>query len=282
MKVINTIKELNPRIKIQLIITVIFTIPIMIITPVFAWFTSQKKAAEMYKIEYPNSLYINAAHREDRVYFNLDELNLDEYYLGEDGRPKNYNDDPEGPPEYHKKTYKLYAFSVSGEGTNKYTLQLAHTNNNRLTYTIYEANQTDVKPSGTESIDYVYYERHMGVGDNTENPYTFTDDLTVKDAYYTIVSEVSGTIMNQDTTDAILALKDINDYYYQKTYGEENTNVQDYSVPTYWQANVTLSGSDIDRNTKRFHKYYIVKVEWTGNHKNTKETDLLYISVKRN
>lgn len=282
MKVINKFKKLNLHKKIQLIIALVLTIALMVVIPVFAWFTNQKKAAEMYKIEYPNSLYINAAHREDRIYFDLDELNLDEYYLGDDGRPKNFNDDPEGTPEYHKKTYKLYAFSVSGEGTKKYTLQLAHTNNNELTYTIYEASQTDVKPAGIESIDYVHYERHMGVGDNTENPYTFTDDLTVKDAYYTLGSEVTGEIKNQDTTDPILALKDVNDKYYQKTYGEENTNVQVNCVPTYWQANITLSGSDIDRNTKRFHKYYIVKVEWTGDHKNTKETDLLYIAVKRN
>ena len=36
----------------------------------------------MYKIEYPNSLYINAAHREDRMYFDLDELDMEEQAVG--------------------------------------------------------------------------------------------------------------------------------------------------------------------------------------------------------
>ncbi|MCR4840829.1 MAG: hypothetical protein K5848_04715, partial [Lachnospiraceae bacterium] len=146
-------KEMSVSRRIQLVAAVILTAAVMILIPVFAWFTNQKKAAEMFKIQYPNSLYINAAHREDRLYFDLDELDLEEYYLGEDGRPKNFNDDPNGTPEYHKKTYKLYAFSVSGEGTKKFILQLAHTNNNNLKYTVYNATQTAIKPEGTEGVD---------------------------------------------------------------------------------------------------------------------------------
>ena len=240
---------------------------------------STTKKKQLYKIDYPNSLYLNAAHREDRMYFNLDELDVEEYFMGPDNKPINYGT-PENPV-YQEKTYKLYAFSVSGEGTTKYTLQLAHTNNNELKYEIYEATQTEDKPtSGFENYDWVHYERHMESGANIENPFTFSDDLTVKDAYYTLGAKVNGENKNSDPDDpsGILAKKDTSDPCYERTY-DNNTNVQENAVPIYWQANINLNRSDIDRN-KRFHKYYILKVSWDSGKQNTKETDMIYLAVK--
>lgn len=283
--IIHSIKELPRRKKLQLITAVLLTAAVMVSLPVYAWFTNQKKAAEMYKIEYPNSLYINAAHREDRMYFDLDELDMEEYIKGDDGLPINYNPDTDGSPEYRTKTHRLYAFSVSGEGTTKFLLQLAHTNNNELTYKIYEAEQTGTKPdTGFENYDWVHYERHEN--GNTENTMTFSDDLAGTDAYYTFVvdgtdkKEVNGVNKNPDGTNPVLAKKDTGDKYYKDTYGT-NTNVEAHAVPTYWQATVTLKRSDIDSNTKQFHKYYILEVSWDDTQENTKETDLIYLAVKR-
>ena len=281
-KIIVKFKKMSARNKAMLIVSVLLTVGIIIALPTYAWFTNQKKAAEMYKIQYPNSLYINAAHREDHMYFDLDELDVEEYFMGDNGLPINYAEEGQ-TPLYMQKTHRLYAFSVSGEGTTKFTLQLAHTNNNELTYTIYEAAQTDVKPSmGFENFDWVHYVRHTGANDNSENPLTFSDDLTVADAYYTKVTEITwGTIKNPHESDSILAKKDASDKYYAKTYGEENLNVQDNAVPTYWQADITLSRSDFGRNSKQFHKYYILEVSWDSRQKNSKETDLIYLAVKR-
>ena len=50
----------------------------------------------MFKVKYPNALYINAAHREDRINFKLDGIDVDNTYvenvdgtlaLGNDGKP---------------------------------------------------------------------------------------------------------------------------------------------------------------------------------------------------
>ena len=283
-EMIKRIKELSLKTKIQLSAAILLTIFLAVAIPVYAWFNNQKKAAEMYKIKYPNSLYLNAAHREDRMYFDLDELDIEEYFLGENGLPINYNTEEGGKPEYRTKTHRLYAFSVSGEGTTRFTLQLAHTNNNELKYEIYEAEQTKDKPdTGFENFDWVHYERH--IGDNSENPFTFADDLgAAKDAYYVLGSKVNGEILNpadENDDDNVLALKDNNDPYYIKTYGETNDNVEDHAVPTYWQANITLSRNDIDRNTKEFHKYYILKVSWDEKQENSKETDMIYLAAKR-
>lgn len=286
-RIIKRIKELSLKAKIQLSAAVLLTISLAIAIPVYAWFNNQKKAAEMFKIEYPNSLYLNAAHREDRIYFDLDELDMDEYFMGDDNTPLNYG--TEAQPEYREKDHRLYAFSVSGEGTTSFTLQLAHTNNNELKYEIYEATQTPTKPeTGYENFDWVHYERH--IGDNSENPFTFLDDLgAAKDAYYIVESQINGQIKNPDDTNDVLAKKNTGDPYYIKTYGDTNDNVEVHAVPTYWQATIKLNKSDIDRNTKEFHKYYILKVSWKDNQENpddnqenSKETDLIYLAVKRN
>lgn len=282
-KIIEKFKKMSAGNKAMLIVAVLLTICAAIAIPTYAWFTNQKKAAEMYKIKYPNSLYINAAHREDRMYFDLDELDVEEYFLDDNGLPHNFATEGQDPV-YMKKTKRLYAFSVSGEGTTKFTLQLAHTNNNELTYKIYEAAQTEIKPTeGFKNVDWVHYELHTGEGDNSENPFSFSDDITSSgDAYYTIGSEITwGAIKNPHESNSVLAKKDVTDKYYAKTYGETNLKVQDNAVPTYWQADITLSRSDIDRNSKEFHKYYILEVSWTGKHENTKETDLIYLAVKR-
>ncbi len=34
----------------------------------------------MFKVKYPNALYINAAHREDRINFELDGIDVDNTY----------------------------------------------------------------------------------------------------------------------------------------------------------------------------------------------------------
>ena len=282
-KIINKIQELSYKKKVQLVVAVLLTVALGIAIPIYAWFANQKKAAELYKIEYPNSLYLNAAHREDRMYFNLDELNLDEYYMDDDNTPHNYGT-PEHP-EYRERTSRLYAFSVSGEGITSFTLQLAHTNNNKLRYTVYEATETGTKPaSGDENFDYVHYERHMGEGDNVENPLTFSDDLVgIKDAYYTKGDQISLDFKNPDLTDSdgILALKNTTDKYYKKTYGETNVNVQAHAVPSYWQTNIILSRTDIDPNSKQFCKYFILEVSWDDTQGNTKETDMIYLAVRR-
>ena len=271
----------------QLITALVLTLCIAVVLPVYAWFTEQRKAAEMYKIQYPNSLFINAAHREDRMYFDLDELNVDDYFKAADGTPTTY----QGKTE---KDHRLYAFSVSGEGTTRFILQLSHTNNNELNYKIYEADQLNSAPlNGVENYTYVHYERH--IGSNSENTLSFSDDLpnNQRDAYYqkktdgnSLEVEVSGTVKNPHATNSKLADNTTSNRYYDKTYrtnsSEVNSKVEAHAVPTYWQATVTVYRSEIDVNTKQFHKYYILEVSWDPDtQENTKETDLVYLAVKQ-
>ena len=293
-KIIKKFKELPLSKKIQISVAVLMTMAFITAIPVYAWFTNQKKAAEMFKVKYPNALYINAAHREDRINFELDGIDVDNTYAE---RPDgSLLTDGDGKPI--KKTKKYYIFSVSGSNANGYILQMAHTNNNLFNYKIYDATQYDyltgadapddtptdkIVPSGTDTERIIPYTLHADshnentiqvVGDEyvdgeTSTKYYVRAENTVSSGEY---KNVSGNKSYPANT---------GNKYYTKTYGS-NTNVDTYSVPSYWQARVTLQNTEIDGN-KQFCKYYILEVSW-GSEQDTqedKETDMIYFSVER-
>lgn len=265
---IEKFKGLTVSKKIQIIVAMIFTIALIVTMPVYAWFTNQKKAAEMFKVEYPNALYINAAHREDQVNFALDGINVNAYQLNADGSIKEVNGTP------LKITEERYVFSVSGSNTNQFVLQMAHTNNNLFTYKIYSATEQTTEPnSGT-------YVKYKATGDHTENDMVFTGDTVSKNdtLYYVKGAEVSGGYLNMDSGASVAKSGTSNAEYY-KTYGS-NTNVESHAVPSYWQATI-----DADQGAnKQFCKYFILEVTWNNTvqaTQTTKETDLVYFSVQR-
>lgn len=266
---IDKFKGLTVSKKIQIIAAMIFTIALLVTIPVYAWFTNQKKAAEMFKIEYPNALYINAAHREDQVNFALDGININAYQTDANG---DIVTDSNNQPV--KISEKRYVFSVSGSNTNQFVLQMAHTNNNLFTYKIYAATEQTKEPdSGT-------YVKYKATGEHTENTMVFTGDTVSKNdtLYYVKGDEVSGRYLNMDSGASVAQSGTSNAEYY-KTYGN-NTNVESHAVPSYWQATIN---ADQGAN-KQFCKYFILEVTWDNTVQATqtaKETDLVYFSVTR-
>ncbi|MBR6218114.1 MAG: hypothetical protein IKQ63_06300 [Eubacterium sp.] len=296
---IKKLKKMPTSKKIQVIVALLLMIALIAIIPVYAWFTNERKAAEMYKVQYPNSLYINAAHREDRAYCDLDGINVNNYIYDGDGRIQ--RDDVTGEA-LRISTYR-YVFAVSGDNTTTFKLQMAHTNNNRFTYTIYNASQYDypmgtatreadeeqgieaitadqIVPAGTSPDNIVPFVQHSG--SHTENtiqvaydPYVEGDTST---KYYVKGSSVNGSYQNNANN---LGIKDAENSYYNRNFGD-NTNVDVYSVPSYWEASVTLENSEIDSN-KRFCKYFILEVNCSDNQEGQeeKETDIIYFTVTR-
>ena len=261
----------------------------------YAWFTKQKKAAEMYKIEYPNSLYINAAHREDRMYFKLDTVDVNEY--AKDAAGDTIIED--GKPVFV--TEKFFVFTVSGSNAKRFILQMAHTNNNLFNYEIYEAQQYDYRsandaPDGTDSDKIVpagtgdenILKYHTNPGGYTENPLVFADDPVNKSSsetkYYVIKNKIDGSYKNNtDNASPIspdnLAVKSAGNDYYSENYGT-NTNVEPHAVPSYWQS-LLDTGSDAN---KQFCRYFVLRVSWDPDVQSAnkaKETDMIYFSVKR-
>lgn len=302
-RIINKFKELSLVKRVQFIIAALLTAGLIAAMPVYAWFTSQKKAAEMYKVQFPNTLYINAAHREDQMYFNLDGININGYA----------KDPITGQPILDQSNEKVkvdryrYVFAVSGSNTTNFTLQMAHTTNNLFTYTIYEADQytgcTEVEKEGavtgytltgltlsgtskTETIGAAYkdrvvvYQQHRN--SHTENQLQVIGDSYVDSAdtdlfYLRGALPIEGE--NYKNKSGSLAVKSKEDTYYSKTYGN-NTNVESHAVPLYWQKSFDVNSD----NNKNFCKYFVLEVTWNEDeqaNQTKKETDMIYFSVKR-
>lgn len=304
-KAINRFRELPSSKRVQLIAAVLLTVGLLIAIPVYAWFMNQKKAAEMYKVEFPNALYVNAAHREDRIYFALDGININEYAVdpitGETVTDSNGN-------AVTVQKYR-YVFTVSGSNTNSFTLQLAHTTNNLFTYTIYEAEQykseddlyrkngagefvdsedqvleegaAKVFKEGITRDKVVKYGSHKN-SHNENDLEVYGDDYVDNsdaDFYYVMTNKLDteGAYVNKAPAGTIAY---DNDTYFNKTY-DTYKNAEDHARPAYWQA-ANLS-ADPDTN-KVFCKYYVLEVTWNDKQQKDqtkKETDLVYLSAKR-
>lgn len=292
--IIHKYKELPFSKKVQFIIALMLTVGVISALPVYAWFTNQKKAAEMFKVQYPNALFINAAHREDQIHMKLDGIDIDNTYL--EDPYGNVKVDSNNKPIKNDKKY--YIFSVSGSNTYKYILQMAHTNNNQFNYKIYDAVQYDylkesevpeeetspkVIPSGTDENMIIPY--YLNADSHNENTIQVIGDEWVASdtsTKYYVRAETTvsgGAYKNVDGSGSYPAKKD--DKYYTNTY-KDNINVEKYSVPSYWQATVTLQPNEIDSN-KNFCKYYILEVSWGSEQESQedKETDMIYFSVER-
>lgn len=303
--IVNSIKALSLKRKVQLIIAVTLTLSLIAAIPVYAWFTNQKKAAELFKIKYPNALFINAAHREDRVFFNLDGINttsnylmdLDEQYIKQSVTYNAGEDDEYTVDELIPINHKYYVFSVSGSNTSYYTLQLAHTNNNKFTYSIYSAEQYASKNAAIASVTgyssmntedkmsrVIKYQTHTN--SHSENSMQLDGDSYVNDQapilyYARSASPLALIDKNPNSENAKLANDDPVNKYYKKTFGENktNTNVESSSIPTYAQVNVAVPTTN-----KEFCQYFILEVAWNQSEQSgqtSKETDIVYLSVIR-
>ena len=287
-KVIRKIRDLSTLTKIEIVVALILTIVMCAAIPVYAWFTNQKKIAELAKIKAPDELYINAAHKEDII--NLDMTSVDV--------TKKYTTTDNGVLTEHDITSQSFVFSVSGEWVNSYTLQIEHTTNNPFKYTICEGEiyksiaDMKVKHSDCEdrnedgSLKYVEY-RATNVYDTAEMQ-KITNwgddglDIEIGQLYYVWIGDEvknknnqTGRYLNQtgSGTDNRYA----NDTYLDKSY-ESGTKYQKYAKPLFWQLK-NIKASD----TKApFYNTYVIKIDWTGVDNITdykKETDIFYISA---
>ncbi len=294
-RLLEKIKMMPFKKKNQLIAAIALTLALAIVLPVFAWFTNQKKAAEMYKIEYPNSLFLSAAHREDSVNFEINGIDADELVTDYWGTPIQSNGSDQ------KITSKYYVFNVTGDSVDKFTIQLAYTTNNPFTYELYAAKELDEEPShpsGTE-VDFIEYSLtgetvdgmpsvsgasyHTSARPPAVLYYKIDDTVTegwpegqgtyTPGRYYgRYLNSINGTDANSDPQNS----------YYEMAYSNYSNTHQD-AKPVYWQAaNVSAFPGMTNTNKLSFSRHFILKVKWNaGELDNTqKETDIIYISVK--
>lgn len=277
MKVLKKIKALSLPFKIQIIIALALTAALIVSVPTYSWFNYEKKIAELAKIKSPDNLYINAAHKEDVVYLDMSSIDVSQKV----------------PNSQSPITSQSFVFSVSGEWVTNFTLQIEHTNNNPFTYSFHEgtiyateqamsADHPDYQTRNSDgSLKYVEYTA-TNIYDAKESSkilgwpnYPANDVASIADGS-TYYIWIGGDIKNKNNEtgsylSASTALR-------EKSY-ESGTYYDSRVVPSYWQLNKILTGSD--KNVP-FYKTYVITASWTGvanieSYK--KETDLFYISA---
>lgn len=246
----------NARIRLFLRMTaLILLVALYLAMPVYAWFYQGRTAAAAIRISNPTSIHVDAANSEDIRYLDLSGI------------------DVESNPE---QTYADYVFSISGHDVVYYMLQLAYTTNNQFEYELYHASLydgVDAEPTAANSFTVVTYTTHPPVGEGVEQKYYVesAEDM------------VTGTILNRDTTevdDIILAYDytDATTKYHDATY-DNYENLNKYAEPIYWQTTTPVAPVRIP-GTTNFCDYYVLRVIWTAESKNDKETDIIYIAAK--
>ena len=294
-KIVHKIKELTAAKKIRLAAALLLTAAMMVAVPTYAWFSQQQKAAEMYKVQYPNSLYINAAHREDQIFFDLDAVNVNKLLRDDNNNVIYYTDaacttvSSYIDENDHSKGYVItgytkviksqkYAFSVFGANTQRFKLQLAYTNNNQFKYQIYEAEESAGNPVPVNpDVEYVTNDNaHTMSKDIFSDDINMAGDITLY--YVKSQNALSGNYLNIKSGSNDL-LGQPSGSYYTNNYGN-NTNVQERCVPIYWQSQEISVQNET--SNKQFHNYFVLEVTWGDTRTaEKKETDMIAITVQR-
>ncbi|MBE5863961.1 MAG: hypothetical protein E7295_14135 [Lachnospiraceae bacterium] len=297
-KIWRIIKYIPRKKKIQLSIAMLLTICLLFTYPSYGWFKLQRQLQRYEKISSPNALYITAGHREKPIYFDIGGIDVTSKW-------KDSNDNET------QATYQDFVFCVAGAYVPQYTLQLAHTENNPFTYTIYEATVTNIRPEGIKNKDYITYTvtkdfpakeikditdnfaYTVNVGDtlyysikkdNSSNPICLNaasvSGSTVTKSTYTVTQngnavtiKYDGHYLNMQSSGDDAGLADST--YHNDTYSYNY--VEKHSEPLYWQA-TEIPGGYAETKAPFYHEY-ILRISWDPNVATStyKDTDIVYI-----
>lgn len=214
--------------KIQIGIAVVLFLLVIAVGVSMAWFNYTRGLHTVSNIIPPIALEIGSGNKQPITQLELGNLDVE------------------------KTRFKDVVFCVYSRMQKdlSYDLQLAHTTNIGLEYTIYPA-----ALNGSLGNEVVY--------DN--NTYTYGS------------TPVEGSILNDSDNDGVA---DLSDGYFTKTYTAEANEANSYGVqknamPIYWRSSsvnhLQLNGAD------QYCDYYVLHIEWGSDVENDKETDMIYI-----
>lgn len=296
MKRLNELKNkflcLPKKKKIQLSISVTLTALLMIALPTVAWFVSGKKTSSMIKVNAPTVLTIGAGADDASDMINLADINVEER-VGD-----------------RRVVEGEYVFAVRGKYLSAYDLQIARTTNIPFKYEIYRVSNIEKTDDGNDENENAELLNGLGTDDTdlseslSDGSYNGTSYLIAeytssgaKKYYYPYLSStlLSGEYLNDKDKAETIAVggstkigdgdENVNkdETFHERNYtvGENTTYdyVNEYAEPLYWQE------KNIQVNYKKdngdFVDYYVLKITWTEDFSNNKETDMIYITARR-
>ena len=197
---------------------------VLLVIPVFAWLSYQRTLQTVTRINAPNVLVIGAGNKRD-----IRELEL-------------------GNIDVTGSSPKKVVFCVYSEEKCEYNLQLAHTTNIGLEYTIYPAVIIDANNDlkYDESNKVTYLNTTFGYGEALEGHYINT--------------------INENNSNNC----------HEKTYGQY-MSVQSQAEPWYWKSGSTIKFQN--QGNGYYINYYVLSISWE-NVENNKETDMVYLMAE--
>ena len=236
----------SARTRITGVIAAVAVLVVLASSVTYAWLFMGRNAAAVAEITDPTAIFIRSGNREDVRYIELGGIDI----------------------EKSEQNYRDYVFCVQGENVDQYLIQLAFTTNNQFEYEIYPAVlASGAAPAGSFiDIEYtVHVQNEPGDVIGSTQHYYVANASDIKAGHY----------LNKKTDPELLA--ETGDVYENSTYGDY-VPVNKYAYPLYWHTDTNIPVAELERES--FHHYYVLRVKWTEGAKNTKETDIIYISAK--
>ena len=244
---LNWYRKLQTGDKIMAAAAFVMTAVFMTAAPTLAWFSYQRKAATMAKINSPAKLSLKSGAGEDIIQFKMSGIDTE------------------------KGSYKDFIFCVEGEDISQYNMQLAHTTNINFNYHIYQARADEDYNSAEDSggVEYVKI--------NRDSVYYIPANNFLQGTYINLSEETY--VVGEDT----ITRKKGTAGYEKPSY--DNSDVrQKYAEPVYWQTSSPITADntlyDEDNEERAFRNYYVLRVSWGSDVKNDKETDMIYITAQ--
>ncbi len=295
---------------VEIITAIIMTAILLISIPVFAWFTNQRNMAKLAKIKAPDDLYINAAHREDKIHLDMRTVNVSMKYKTTELDEENNKVEVEKPV-----TSQNYVFSVSGNYVRSFTLQMEHTTNNPFSYKIYEGIIYKVEKNVSGDIlSITNIKTGKSITDESEHPdyntlnadgspkyveYIATNDWDALEVTkvtfpnnFDSVSVSAGDTLYIYVGDELTNLAGTTGGYLNKADGvrtangsltdksyDDYDNFNIYTNPLFWQLKNVKGG---ETKSQPFYNTYVINVSWSPTIDMSlydKETDIIYISA---
>ena len=236
------------------VLFIVLVIAVIRVLPADAWFYMGRKLAVVGKIEAPVSIHIGGGNKESVIYMDLIGLDLKQ----------------DGTSDGSGSRYKDYVFCVYGEELHKFMIQLAYTTNNQFEYEVYPAvfSSDGTVPGGNTRVDYL---THPESGAAVAQVY-----------YFNPSSAITMTKLNNKTVGTEELGKLSGDTgeggQYRRTYGDY-TYVNKYAMPIYMRSG-TIEREGISEGNGQYLYYFVLRVKWSEDAVNTKESDMIYISAQ--
>ncbi len=245
--------------KVQVLLASTFTLALLVVAGVLAWFANQQQIESMTKVKSPPTLNLAAGHEDGVSGVELKGIDVTKG-TAVAGQADTY--------------YKDYVFSVEPGKITTYDLQIAHTTNIPFEYSLFRAKEDSEGDIVYTALDETEYKYSIMVG-------------TVGG----VSQDITLTAINPDDASTGRVLGEEDNLPSDRKNYESGDTANIYAEPIYSIAR-DIRRNDVSVDGTEGRDYFVLRLTWTvkdtldsGDNEwnyayNNKETDIVYISAQ--